>query len=77
MEHRHLRGVHYLEFTVKLIMKRQMTLDGFSFVKTKQRYEIYIYSIVFLCMHVVSWVLKHNIELTNYQAKQFQSATKD
>ena len=50
-------------------MKRQMTLDGFSFVKTKQRYEIHIYSIVFLCMHVV--------ELTNYQAKQFQSATKD
>ena len=58
-------------------MKRQMTLDGFSFVKTKQRYEIHIYSIVFLCMHVVPWVLKHNIELTNYQAKQFQSATKD
>ena len=54
-----------------------MTLDGFSFVKTKQRYEIHIYSIVFLCMHVVPWVLKHNIELTNYQAKQFQSATKD
>ena len=49
-------------------MKRQMTLDGFSFVKTKQRYEIHIYSIVFLCMHVVivPWVLKHNIELTNY-----------
>ena len=43
----------------------------------KQWYEIYIYSIVFLCMHVVPWVLKHNIELTNYQAKQFQSATKD
>ena len=57
-------------------MKRQMTLDGFSFVKTKQRYEIHIYSIVFLSMHV-PWVLKHNIELTNYQAKQFQSATKD
>ena len=43
----------------------------------KQWYEIHIYSIVFLCMHVVPWVLKHNIELTNYQAKQFQSATKD
>ena len=38
-----------------------MTLDGFSFVKTKQRYEIHIY---FLCMHVVPWVLKHNTELT-------------
>ena len=35
----------------------------------KQWYEIHIYSIVFLCMHVVPWVLKHNIELTNYQAK--------
>ena len=66
MEHRHLLGVHYLEFTVKL--KRQMTLDEFSFVKTKQRYEIHIYFIVFLCMHVVPWVLKHNTELTNYQA---------
>ena len=42
MEHRHLRGVHYLEFTREIIMKRQMTLDGFSFVKTKQRYEIHI-----------------------------------
>ena len=52
-------------------MKRQITLDGFSFVKTKQRYEIH----VFLYMHVVPWVLKHNTELTNYQAKQFQSAT--
>ena len=52
---------------MKLIMKRQMTLDGFSFVKTKQRYEIHIYSIVFLCMHVVPWVLKHNTELTNYR----------
>ena len=41
-------------------MKHQMTLDGFSFVKTKQRYEIH----VFLCMHVVPWVLKHNTELT-------------
>ena len=50
-------------------MKCQMTLDGFSFVKTKQRYEIH--------MHVVPWVLKHNTELTNHQAKQFQSATKD
>ena len=49
-------------------MKRQMTLDGFSFVKTKQRYKIYIYFIVFLCMHVVPSVLKHNTELTNYQA---------
>ena len=42
-------------------MKRQVTLDGFSFVKTKQRYEIHIYiyilnSIVFLCMHVVPCV---------------------
>ena len=48
-------------------MKRQITLDRFSFVKTKQRYEIhiiiYIYilnSVVFLCMHVVPWVLKRN-----------------
>ena len=70
MEHRHLRGVHYLEFTCEIIMKGQMTLDGFSFVKTKHRYEIHIYSIVFLCMHVVPWVLKHNTELFNYQAKQ-------
>ena len=48
MEHRHLRGVHYLEFTCVfiLIMKRQVTLDGFSFVKTKQRYEIHIYILV-------------------------------
>ena len=43
-------------------MKRQMTLDGFSFVKTKQRYEILYF--LFLCMHVVSWVLKRNTELT-------------
>ena len=48
MEHCHLRGVHYLEFTVYLIMKRQITLDGFSFVKTKQRYEIHIYHCVSL-----------------------------
>ena len=59
-------------------MKRQVTLDGFSFVKTKQRYKIhkYIYilnSIVFLCIlyfvcmlfHGLIAVLKHNIELTN------------
>ena len=65
MEHRHLQGVHYLELTREINYEAP---DDFSFVKTKQRYEIHIYFIVFLCMHVVPWVLKHNTELTNYQA---------
>ena len=47
----HSSGCHGPPFTgcalfnlhMYLIMKRQMTLDGFNFVKTKQRYEIHIY----------------------------------
>ena len=73
MEHHHLWGVHYLEFTHEINYEapddfRWIYIIIYGFVKTKQRYEIHIYFIVFLCMHVVSWVLKHNTELTNYQA---------
>ena len=72
MEHRHLRGVHYLEFTRVINCKAPV---DFRWVLSKGMKFIYILnSIVFPCMHVVPWVLKHN---TNYQAKQFQSATKD
>ena len=60
-------------------MKRQMTLDGFSFVKTKQRCEIHIFEFYCVSLYACcSMGLKHNTELTSYpQAKQFQSATKD
>ena len=51
MKHHHFGGVHYLEFThVSLIMKRKMTLDRFSFVKTKQRYEIHEFYCFFVYM---------------------------
>ena len=36
-ENRHIRGVHYLEHApvLNIIMKLQVTLDGFNIVKTK------------------------------------------
>ena len=54
-------------------MKRQVTLDGFSFVKTKQRYEIHIYIYIYIYIYIFFVcmlfhgliVLKHNIELSN------------
>ena len=73
MKHRHLQDVHYLEFT--RVFNYEVP-DDFSFVKTMKF--IYIY-FEFCCvsLHVVPWVLKHNTELTNYQAKEFQLARKD
>ena len=44
MEHRHLWDVHYLEF--KCVFNYEAQGDS-SFVKTKQRYEIYIYIYIY------------------------------
>ena len=54
-------GVYVVVYFI--ITKHQMTLDGFGFVKTKQRYEIHIFYCISL-YDVVPWVLKHNTELT-------------
>ena len=51
-EYRHIQDVQYLEYTLVLAMKCQVTLDGFNFVSTKYG----SYDLRILCLYAVLYV---------------------